>query len=91
MEHKLYLYSKKKGNIMETLDLRQTVLEYIKNKADSKFLRLVDAMAKTYQEEADQERISIEQYNKEIDESIAQINRGEFYTQEEMEKMAKEW
>ncbi|MBW2963088.1 hypothetical protein [Mesonia aestuariivivens] len=91
MEHKLYLYSKKKGNIMATLDLRQTVLEYIKNKADGKFLRLVDAMAKTYQEELDQERISIEQYNKEIDESIAQINRGEFYTQEEMEKMAKEW
>lgn len=76
---------------MATLDLRQTVLEYIKNKADIKFLRLVDAMSKSYQEEGSPERISIEQYNKEIDESIAQINRGEFYTQEEMEKMAKKW
>lgn len=37
------------------------------------------------------ERISIEQYNRELDESIAQIERGEFYTQEEVEKMAKEW
>lgn len=36
-------------------------------------------------------RISLEQYNKEIDESISQIERGEFYTQEEVEKMAKEW
>ncbi|WP_438962762.1 hypothetical protein [Nonlabens sp.] len=37
------------------------------------------------------ERISIEQYNRELEESIAQIERGECYTQEEVEKMAKEW
>jgi hypothetical protein len=37
------------------------------------------------------ERISVEQYNRELDESIAQIERGEFYTQEEVEKMAEEW
>ena len=76
---------------MEAIDLRQNVLDYISNKADSRFLRLVNALAKTYQEEETTERISIEQYNKEIDESIAQIERGEFHTQEEVEKMAKEW
>lgn len=37
------------------------------------------------------ERISLEQYNKELDESIAQIEKGEFHSQEEVEKMAKEW
>ena len=37
------------------------------------------------------ERISIEQYNKEIDEAIARVEAGEFYTQEEVEKMSKEW
>jgi len=37
------------------------------------------------------ERISIEQYNKEIDEAVARVDAGEFYTQEEVEKMAKEW
>jgi hypothetical protein len=37
------------------------------------------------------ERISIEQYNKEIDEAILEVKNGEFYTQEEVEKMAKEW
>jgi predicted transcriptional regulator len=36
-------------------------------------------------------RISIEQYNKEIDDAIARVEAGEFYTQEEVEKMAKEW
>lgn len=39
----------------------------------------------------DTERISIDQYNKEIDEALEQIKRGEVYTQEEVEKMAKEW
>ena len=37
------------------------------------------------------ERETLEQYNAEIDESIAQIERGEFYTQEEVEKMASKW
>lgn len=36
-------------------------------------------------------RISIEQYNKEIDDAIARVEAGEFYTQEEVEKMSKEW
>jgi len=76
---------------MEAIDLRQNVLDYINNKADSRFLRLVNALAKTYQEEETTERISIEQYNKEIEASIAQVKRGEFHTQEEVEKMAKEW
>lgn len=76
---------------METLDLRQSVLDYIENKADNKFLRLVKAMATTYSEEEVIERDTIEQYNKDIDQAIAEVETGEFYTQEEVEKMAKEW
>ena len=36
-------------------------------------------------------RISVEQYNKEIDEAIARVEAGEYYTHEEVEQMAKEW
>ncbi len=36
-------------------------------------------------------RITIEQYSKEIDEAIARVEAGEFYTHEEAERMAKEW
>jgi hypothetical protein len=36
-------------------------------------------------------RISIEQYNKEIDEAIARVEAGEYLTHEEAERMAKEW
>jgi len=35
--------------------------------------------------------INIEQYNKEIDEAVARVEAGEFYTHEEVEKMSKEW
>ena len=38
-----------------------------------------------------EERISIEQYNHELDEADSAIDRGDFYTQEEVEKKAKKW
>lgn len=34
---------------------------------------------------------SIEQYNKEIDEAIARVETGEFFTQDEVEKIANDW
>jgi 2-oxoglutarate dehydrogenase complex dehydrogenase (E1) component-like enzyme len=49
---------------MATLDLRQNVLDYINNKADSRFLRLVNALAKTYQEEESSEYQEISAENK---------------------------
>ncbi len=36
-------------------------------------------------------RISLEQYNKEIDDAIADIEKGEFFTQEEARKIAGKW
>lgn len=35
--------------------------------------------------------ISLEQYNKEIDEALAEAAGGNFMTQEEMEKQAAKW
>jgi predicted transcriptional regulator len=37
------------------------------------------------------ESVSIEQYNKEIDEALAEVDAGNFITQEEMEKQAAKW
>lgn len=39
----------------------------------------------------DHQRISTEQYNKELDKADAEIDRGEFCAQEEVENCAKEW
>ena len=35
--------------------------------------------------------ISIEQYNQELEEAEAEMDRGESYSQDEVEKMAKGW
>jgi len=35
--------------------------------------------------------ISIEQYNQEINDAIARVEAGEFYTHDDVESMAKEW
>ncbi|WP_179348930.1 hypothetical protein [Winogradskyella pacifica] len=37
------------------------------------------------------ERITLEDYNKEIDEAIEDIEKGEFYTQNEAKKIADQW
>ena len=37
------------------------------------------------------EHIGKEEYNKEIDEAVARAAAGDFYTQEEVEKLSKEW
>ncbi len=36
-------------------------------------------------------RISIEQYNRELDEANARVESGQFITQEELEKEAAQW
>ncbi|QLE00821.1 hypothetical protein HX109_04290 [Galbibacter sp. BG1] len=43
------------------------------------------------EEMGETERISLEQYNKEIDKAIVDIEKGEFYTQEEVRRIASKW
>jgi len=73
---------------MTTLDLRQSVQNYI-DTADNRLLKMIKALVETYHDEA--ERISIEQYNRELEASEAQIERGEFYTQEQVRQTIEEW
>lgn len=37
------------------------------------------------------QHMGLEQYNKELDEADAAIDRGEFYTQDEVERRSKSW
>jgi len=50
-------------------------------------------MLKTFlkDRERNPRRISIEQYNKELDEAMEEIKNGEVYTHEDVVKMAKNW
>ena len=51
------------------------------------------AMLKTFLQRSAQNegRISIDQYNQEIDEAVNQASEGNCITQEEMEKKASKW
>ena len=61
MKQNLYLYNKKKKNIMATIDLRNTVKEYI-NTADVRLLKMMKALAESYQNDEQELTLSEEQY-----------------------------
>lgn len=48
-------------------------------------------VAKNYVVPATEGRISIEQYNKEIDEALAQVERGEVTSMEDLKKEMQSW
>jgi predicted transcriptional regulator len=78
-------------DIMENV-LDKELTSYLKqlNEAEKKSVLL---MLKTFLKgrSEDTNRISIEQYNKEIDEAMEEVKKGETYSQEEVVKMAKSW
>ncbi len=90
MEQKLYLYSTKKDIVMDLQADLKWIQKELQTVKDPTLLEAIKNILK-YRRKVSSERISIEQYNKEIDESIAQIERGETYTHEEMGERIKKW
>ena len=90
MEQKLYLYDKKKNIIMDLQADLKWIHQELDNVKDPTLLAAIKNILK-YRKKVSSERISIEQYNKEIDASIAQIERGETYTHEQMGERIKQW
>ncbi|MEN1785788.1 MAG: hypothetical protein AAGF77_11700 [Bacteroidota bacterium] len=74
---------------MATVDLKKNVLDYVNN-ADERLLKMIKALVESYHDD-DTDRISIEQYNRELEASEAQIERGDFFTQEQVRQRIKEW
>ncbi len=60
------------------------------NVKDPAFIEAIKNMLK-YRKILSSERISIEQYNEEIDRSIAQIESGEYFTHQEIGERIKQW
>lgn len=63
----------------------------LKTVKDETLIEAFKNMLKYRTKKIQSERISIEQYNKEIDEANTRIDNGEFYTQEEAEKIMDKW
>lgn len=74
-------------NIEADIKWIQQELDKVKDPA---FIEAIKNMLK-YRSKVSTERINIEQYNKEMDASIAQIERGETYTHQEMQDRIKQW
>ena len=73
---------------MTTIAIRKKLHEFIDNIEEKK----AKAIYTLFEEEIKQgERISIEQYNKEIDEAEAEFEKGDYITHAAMLKKVKQW
>lgn len=57
---------------------------------DPTFIEAIKNMLK-YNKKVSSERISIEQYNKELEASEKEIEQGNFYTHEQVRERASQW
>ncbi len=77
---------------IRVMNIETTKLELMQLLLQTRKKSILSRIRKIYEEEnIASERISIEQYNKEIDESLAQIERGETHTHEEVKSMIRQW
>jgi len=84
--------------IMGTTELRKEVHSYI-DKADDRFLKMVNALAKSYEDQeaivvgyqVDGTPITKEALKKRVREASARVKAGNYITQEDLEKEIKGW
>jgi predicted transcriptional regulator len=75
---------------MELSTIEQELLDYfadLDEPAQTKVLTMVKTLAASQHLGG----VSIEEYNQEIDEALADVEAGNYITQEELEKISAEW
>ncbi|CAA9199900.1 hypothetical protein FLA105534_02846 [Flavobacterium bizetiae] len=81
---------------MGALELRDSVLEYI-NTADERLLKVVKAVIESYQEEeivafsVEGKPITRGAYKAELANAKLEIQKGEFISQDDLEKESENW
>ncbi len=73
---------------MTTVAIRQKLSQYLLVADDKKIKAIYALLEYDINQEG---RISLEQYNKEIEEAMEEVKLGEVYTHEEVVKMSKSW
>ena len=63
----------------------------LKDVKDPTFIEAIKNMLLYRRKVYSEDRISIEQYNKELDESIADIEAGNYHSHEEVKAMIRQW
>jgi hypothetical protein len=90
LEQKLYLHNTKKENIMTTFDLRNTVKEYI-NTADIRLLKMIKALAESYQSD-EQETFTLSEEKYQIIDKRREAhlkNESQSFTWEQVKQNAR--
>ena len=77
---------------MATMSLDKQIMKYLPQ-LGSEEKKSILSQIKSFlkHKQVTSQRLTIEQYNKELEEAEARIDAGHFYTQEEVEEMSKEW
>jgi hypothetical protein len=73
---------------MTTIAIRKKLVDYMKV-ADDKKIKAMYALLEDDMKHG--ERISITQYNKEIDAAMEEVKRGEVYSHDQVVKLSKKW
>ena len=73
---------------MSTIEIREKLHKYIDISEDD-IVAAVFALFKTYNNIPKDKPLDIAEYNKDINDAMAEIDRGEFYTQDEVEAIIK--
>ena len=73
------------------MELQLRKYEFIKELLKVENVSTMDKLEDILRKEQFDARDTIEEYNRQLDEANARIDKGEFYSQEEVEKIAKEW
>ncbi len=73
---------------MSTLEIREKLHQYVDNSEDD-IINAVFALFKTYNNSHKMNSADIVEYNKEINEAMTEIDKGNFYTHTEVELMIK--
>jgi exonuclease VII small subunit len=72
---------------METLAARKyAIIEKVMRLSEDELTELETSLIKFTEGP-----VSIEQYNQELKQAEAELDKGDFYSQEEVERMAKKW
>ena len=73
------------------MDLEARKYEFIRQLFKVDKPKVMDKLEEVLKEEQPVVRDSIDQYNQDLDEAIGEIEGGEFYTMEEVRKIASRW
>jgi hypothetical protein len=73
---------------MSTIEIREKLHQYVDNSEDD-IINAVFALFKTYNNSSKMNNEDILEYNKDIEEAMAEIDKGNFFTHSEVESLIK--